>query len=192
MTKISFPLAQYDLAAIEFMREVKTGAEQLDPILSQIQRSSASHGGTVRQVSEPAVLDTPTKESSVEVTIQLGWYRETNVDAFAGFLWDFSERFNSLEKKHLFDTVGKTTEAVGNVVDGKDMDIWDAQIEAIKKTDMRFDEEGNHGNTTVVSPAMAKRMQENPPTPEQSKRLNDVIQAKKDEYYAKKRTRRLS
>lgn len=188
MTKISFPLAQYDLAVIEFMREVKTGAEQLDPLLSQIERSSASHGGTVRQVSEPTVLDTPTKESSVEVTIELPWYRGTDVDAFAAFLWDFSERFNSLEKKHLFDTFSKTTEAVGNVVDAREMDIWDAQIEAIRKTDMRFDEEGNHGNTAVVSPAMAKKMQENPPTPEQTQRLNKVIQAKKDEYYAKKRT----
>ena len=192
MTKISFPLAQYDLSVIEFMRDVKTGAEQLDPLLSQIERSSSSHGGTVRQVSEPTILDTPTKESSVEVTIESGWYRKTDIDAFAAFLWDFSERFNSLEKKHLFDTVGQTTEAVGNVVDGKGMDIWDAQIEAIKKTDLRFDEQGNHGNTTVVSPAMAKKMQENPPTPEQSKRLNDVIQAKKAEYYDKKRTRRLS
>jgi len=192
MNKISFPLAQYDLAVIEFMREVRTGSEQLDPLLGQVERMPVSHGGTTRQVSEPEILDTKMQESSVDVTIQLEWYRETDVDAFAGFLWEFCEQFNSLEKRYLFDTVSKTTEAVGNVVDAKNMNIWDAQIEMLKKTEMRFDEEGNHGNTMVMHPSLAKKMHENPPTPEQTQRWNETMQAKKDEYYAKKRTRRLS
>jgi hypothetical protein len=192
ITNLSFLLDQYESAVVEFMREVKRGSEQLDPILSQIERIRVSHGGTTRQVSEPTVLDTQMKLATVDATIQLDWYRQTDVDAFAGFLWDFCERFKSLEKKHLFETLSKTTEAVGNVVDGKGMNIWDAQIEMLKKTEMRFDEEGRHGNTMVMGPDLAKKMQENPPTPEQVQRWNETMQAKKNQYYAKKRTRRLS
>ena len=125
MTKISFPLHCYEIAIVEFMRDVKTGSEKLDPILSQIERTSVSHGGTTRQVSAPQVVDTPMKLAEVDVTMQLDWYRKTDVDAFAGFLWDFCQRFNDLELKHLFENLSKTTEAVGNVVDGKEKNIWE-------------------------------------------------------------------
>ena len=66
MPKISFPILQYDLAVIEFMREVRTGSEQLDPLLGQVERIPVSHGGTTRQVSEPQILDTQMQQSSVE------------------------------------------------------------------------------------------------------------------------------
>jgi hypothetical protein len=156
-----------------------------------MQRVPVAHGGTTRQVSEPKILDTKMRDFSVNATVHLNWYRETDVEEFAGFLWEFCEAFNSQTKKYLFETVGKTSEAVGNVIDGKGMDIWDAQIEMLKQTEMRFDEDGNHGTTFYMHPDTAKKMQK-PPTPEQTKRWNETMQAKKEEYYAKKRTRRLS
>lgn len=174
------------------MRDVKTGSERLDPILSQIERTSVSHDGTTRQVSQPKIVDTPMKLAEVDVTMQLEWLRETDVDAFAAFLWDFCQRFNALEIKHLLENVSITTQAVGNVVDGKEMNFWDAQIEMLKKVELQLDEHGHDNLQMVASPQMIQKMRENPPTAEQTQQWNETMQAKRDEYYAQKRTRRLS
>jgi hypothetical protein len=37
-----------------------------------------------------------------------------------------------------------------------------------------------------------KKIKETPPTPEQKQRIKDVTKAKREEFYAKKRARRLS
>ena len=58
--------------------------------------------------------------------------------------------------------------------------------------DIRFDKEGNHGYQFVVHPDTYKKLMENPPTPEQETRWEETMKAKREEYYAKKRTRRLS
>jgi hypothetical protein len=190
--KISFSLHQYNTAMAEFMQTVKRGSEQLDPILSQIERIPVSHGGRTRQVSEPKIVETEMNKATVEASIKTETYRKTDVDAFAGFLWDFCDQINVLEKQLLFSSVSKTTEAVGNVVDGREKNIYDGMIEMLEKKEMRFDAEGKHGDSFVLTPNMIKHMQENPPTLDQTERWNRTMEAKKAEYYAKKRTRRLS
>lgn len=189
---LSFALSKYDSAIIQLVREVKTGLEQTDPILGQIQRMPVAHDGTTRQVSEPKIVDTEMQDFSAVVTVELEWFRKTDVESFVEFLWRFCDEFSSQTKKYLFEMVSKTTEAVGNVFDAKDKNIWEAQIEMMQQMEMRFDEDGNHNYRLYVSPDTAKKLEENPPTPEQQKRMEELINAKREEYYAQKRTRRLS
>ena len=190
--KLTFSLHQYDAAMREFIDTVKRGSEQLDPILSQIERTAVSHGGRTRQVSAPKIVETEMNTETVEASIKTETYRKTDVGAFAGFLWDFCEQFNLLEKRLLFSNISQTTEAVGSVVDGRDKNIHDAMIEMLEKKEMRFDAHGNHGDSVVLTPELSKQMRENPPTKEQTERWNKTMEAKRAEYYAKKRTRRLS
>src|SRR5690349_2113705 len=154
MMKLTFSLHQYDAAMREFIDTVKRGSEQLDPILSQIERTAVSHGGRTRQVSAPKIVETEMNTASVEASIKTATYRKTAVDAFAGFLWDFCEQFNLLEKQLLFSNVSQTTEAVGSVVDGHDKNIHDAMIEMLEKKEMRFDDHGNHGDSVVLTPEL--------------------------------------
>jgi hypothetical protein len=192
MYMLSFSLHEYDSAMTRLLREVKAGLDKTDDILGQIQSHSVAHGGTMRQVSEPKIVDTKMKEFRTDVIIELDWYRKTDVEKFVEFLYGLCEALSSQAKKYLFETVSLTTEAVGNSFDLQGRNIWDAQIEMLKQTEMRFDEDGNHHWKFYVHPDTAKKLAENPPTPEQEKRWEEAINAKREEYYAKKRTRRLS
>jgi hypothetical protein len=187
---MTLSLPTYDVAITRLIRDVKRGFEKLDPILGKIEVVPVKHGGKTRQVSEPELLDTKMRKASVEAIIQLDWYRYTDIESFSAFLWDSCQDFNSQAKKHLFEVVSQTTEAVGNVVNAEGKNAWDAQIEMMGRTEMRFDEDGNHGYEFYLHPDTAKKIP--PPTPEQKQRWEDTIRAKREEYYAKKRTRRLS
>jgi hypothetical protein len=155
-------------------------------------RMSVAHGGLIRQVSEPKIVDTEMKLHKVEIIIQLDWYRKTDVDEFVMFIYGMWGEFASQARKALFETISLTTEAVGNSMDAKGKNFWDARIEMLEGLEMRFDEDGNHNTQFVIHPDTAKKLEETPPTPEQQKRWEEAIYAKREEYYAKKRTRRLS
>lgn len=192
MPTLSFSMKEYDSAMTKLFREVKAGLDKTDELLGQIQNVPVAHGGTMRQVSEPKIVDTEMKLHKVELLIQLDWYRKTDVDEFVTFIYGMCEQFASQAKKALFETISLTTEAVGNSVDAKGKNFWDARIEMLEGLEMRFDEDGNHNTQFVLNPNTARKLEENPPTPEQQKRWEEAINAKREEYYAKKRTRRLS
>jgi hypothetical protein len=189
---ISFSLRQYDSAMNQLVREVKTGLDKTDHILGQIHTYSVVHGGTMRQVGEPVIVDTEMMEFRAGVAIQLDWFRKTDVEAFVESLVGLWESFASQSKTRLFEILSLTTEAVGNSFSLEGRNFWDAQIEMVRHMEMRFDEDGNHNTEIVVHPDTARKLAENPPTPEQVKRMDEAIDAKRREYYAQKRTRRLS
>jgi hypothetical protein len=143
-------------------------------------------------VSEPEIYDTEMKVVSLEITMDSRWIAQTDVESIATFIWETSQEFISRLKKYFFEVFSKTTEAVGNVFDAQGMNIHDAQVEMLKGLEMRFDKDGNHNYEFIVHPDTAKKIMENPPTPEQMQRWEEAINAKREEYYAQKRTRRLS
>lgn len=192
MSHISLALTEYDSAMTCLLREAKAGFEKTDPILSEVQRLPVAHYGRTRQVSAPKIVDTSMQDFSADVTIHADAFRKTDVDKFVEFVWSLCESLMSQATMYLFETVSLTTEAVGNVVDGGGKNIWDAQIEMMEKTKMHFDENGNHNCKFYMHPDTFKKLSANPPTAEQQERWQKLLNAKKDEYYAKKRTRRLS
>ncbi len=88
--------------------------------------------------------------------------------------------------------VSQTTEAVGNTVDAHGKNFWDAYLEMIEKTEMVFDEGGNHNYQMVLNPKTAEKLRENPPTEEQKQRIQEAINLKRKEYYERRPTRKLS
>src|SRR6266568_7079480 len=105
LPKPSYRLYKYDVAIAKLDHEIRRGLEKADDILGDIPSSPTSHGGRVRQVSEPKIVDTENKEIRVEVTFDSAWVRETDVDNFVTFLWDYCQLLISQVKKHLFETV---------------------------------------------------------------------------------------
>jgi hypothetical protein len=192
MQKISFSLHQYDLAMGNLIGEAKTGLDKTDEILGQIQVHRVVHGGITRQVSEPQIVDTEMKHHKAELLLHFDVYLKTDVEQFIEFIYEMWEAFASQAKKALFETVGLTTEAVGNSHALAGRNIWDAQLEVMESLEWHFDEEGNHNYQFYCHPDVGKKLAENPPTPEQDKKLEELISRKREEYYAKKRTRRLS
>jgi hypothetical protein len=132
------------------------------------------------------------KDFSAVVTIHRNSFRETDVEKFVEFVWSLSDSLSAQTTTYLFETLSLTTEAAGNVVDGEGKNLWDAQIEMLERTYLRFDENGNHNVKFYMHPEVFKKITANPPTAEQQQRWDQVLNAKREEYYAKKRTRRLS
>lgn len=192
MPNLSYSVRKYDLAMHQLHRDIHEGLVKADNILGQIQTVPTSHGGTTRQVSEPEIYDTEMRPVRLEITMDSRWIAQTDVECIANFLWETSQEFISRLKKYFFEVISKTTEATGNVFPAQGMNIHDAQIEMLKGLDMRFDKDGNHGYEFIVHPDTARKLRENPPTPEQMQRWEEAINAKREEYYAQKRTRRLS
>jgi hypothetical protein len=192
MPKFKYSLRAYDSGMLRFHREIKRGFDKADPLLGQIRTVAVSHGGNTRQVSEPTIVETEMKQFSQEVVIETGWLRSTDIEKFTELMWNSCQALISDTKKYMFEILGKTTEAVGNSIPLAGRNVWDAQIEALERTEIRFDKDGNHHYQTVLHPDTYKKLMENPPTPEQERRWHDTMDAKKAEYYAKKRTRRLS
>lgn len=192
MPKLKYSLRKYDLAMIRLHREIRRGFDKADPLLGQIRSIPVSHGGNTRQVSEPTIVDTEMRLFSENIIIETDWVRRTDVEKFAELMWETFQAMMSQTKKYMFEILGKTTEAVGNSFSLVGRNVWDAQIEMLQQTEVRFDENGNHNYQFVMHPDTYKKLMENPPTPEQEKRWEEVMNAKRAEYYAKKRTRRLS
>lgn len=187
-----YVLRSYDEALTKLMREAKAGLDSVDEILGQIQTIPVVHGGATRQVSGPTVVDTTMQNFSTESTINSDVIRNTDVGEFVEFLVSMIEVFQAEAKRYMFHVLSQTTEAVGNMVDAQGKNIWDAQIEMIQRADMRFAPDGSHNYKFYLPPGMIENLKRNPPTPEQQKQFDEAISAKREAYYAQKRTRRLS
>lgn len=192
MDKLSLSLHKYDMTTAELIGEVKRGLDKSHPILGQIQVHSVVHSGWTRQVSEPQVVETEMRQHSTDSVIHFDCFLKTDVERFTELLYEMWEEFASQATKALFETVSLTTEAVGNVHSAAGKNIWEAQLEMLESLEMHFDEDGNHNYKYYLHPDTAKKLAENPPTPEQERRGEEIIRRKREEYYAKKRTRRLS
>lgn len=191
MSNFGFALHKYESGTARLVQEVVRGFQRLDPILGQIPTVSVSHDGSTRQVSEPVVLETPLKQEIADSVFEADWFLETDVERFRDFIFRISESLLSSMVKSFLETVSQVTDATGNVVNGRE-DFWEGFIEMIEKTEMVFDENGEHGHQIVLNPDTFKKLKNNPPTPEQSRRIEETIQRKREEHNAKKRTRRLS
>jgi len=189
-SRLSYSLRKYDYAMYLLNLEVRRGLERVDEVLRDIPSTPTSHGGTIRQVSGPKTVETTMKKFEANVIVEGEWLRKTDVGIFTKIIWEYCQVMISKLTRSLFETVEAITDATGNVIQAEDKNVWDAQIEAMKRQEMRFDKDGNHGYKFYAHPSTAAKF--GSPTPEQVKELDEVIEAKRKEYYAKKRTRRLS
>jgi hypothetical protein len=192
MSKISFELHPYDIATASLVGEAKAGLDKTDEILGQIQVHKVVHGGITRQVSEPKIVETEMKQHKAELPLHFDVYLKTDVEKFIDFIYRMWEAFASQSRKGLFETLSLTTEAVGNSQPLAGRNVWDAQLEVLESLEWTFDKDGNHHYKFYCHPDIGKKLAENPPTEEQNKKLEELISRKRKEYYAKKRTRRLS
>lgn len=189
---LSFVLHNYDLAMAELIGNIRTGLLEQDELLGKIQTLRVSHGGFTRQVSAPQIVETEMVNTQAVFAIERDAFIDTDVRQFTDSIFLLFDSFHTEQKKMLLEMVSKTTEAVGNTVDAHDKNFWDAYLEMIEKTEMVFDEDGNHNYQMVMHPKTAERLRENPPSEEQKQRIEEAINLKRKEYFERRPTRRLS
>jgi hypothetical protein len=192
MSKLSFDLYKYDVAMAELVGKIRNGLLEHDPLLGQIRVQNVSHGGSTRQVTGPQTVETQMVKTSATFQMDKSAFVSTDVKQFAEAVHGMIEDFHSQQKKKMFELISQTTDAVGNTIDAAGKNFWDAYLEMIEKTQMSFDERGDHNYQIIINPKTAEKVRQNPPTEEQQKRIQEAIERKRKEYYERKPSRRLS
>ncbi|RZU12705.1 hypothetical protein EV645_5978 [Kribbella rubisoli] len=114
-----------------------------------------------------------------------------DVGAFLGLLFNLADEMGSQMMRGMLEHISEVCEASGQVVSAEGRDYYDVMIETLETIDMSFDENGKSNLFMVVSPAIAKELEGNPPTPEQEARMTRVLERRKEEWDASRRRRDL-
>jgi hypothetical protein len=187
MARLSLVLPKYEYAMNRLYDEVYYGFHMLDEILSLFPPRHVIHRGTTRQVSSPKILDTSPKPYKSKFSIEPDMFLQTDTIKFRDFLFNLVTSLQNQQKMHTFEIIFKTSDATGNNIEGEGRNYWEVYIEALQKLDYRF-----QADKVYVNSATARKIIEIPPTEEQIERAKVVIKAKREEYLANKRYRRLS
>lgn len=164
-----------------------------DGILRSIELQATEHSGPIRNVAGQTPLDTPMEYGSYTSSLPVSAVRSTNVDEHTQFVSELADAQKQCIAPRLFESIIQTADAVGNSVDARGESYYDTFLDGLDKLEIVFDDEGNHHVQIWLNPITADFLrQQNPPTEEQLTHLDEIIARKKAQFYATKRTRRLS
>lgn len=101
-----------------------------------------------------------------------------------------ADQFVASIMPQILEHISEICDATGNVVSGKDRPIWDAMVEMMETVAISFDEDGNPSLPSIVmQPDTAAKIGD-PPEGYQE-RLDAIVARRRDEWLARRRTRRL-
>jgi len=136
--------------------------------------------------------------AEIKALMRLSWddIASTNVDALVSAVDEAAGVHHEALEKWIFGNLEKLTTATGNTVDASGKSLFEAIYEMFEKVAMTFEDDGqvSPGFAFVVHPDMVPRLKqmEDEMTPEEKKRLDDLIDRKREEFFAGRRRRELS
>jgi hypothetical protein len=179
---------------VELLAKFIEKMEKSDELVGKIRKSRDVHPGGRRYASESKEMVTDKQVLSAESAFSLEDVINYNSGCFSAELVKLGETHLGNVKRMLFDGLNQMTAFTGNEVNGEGQPLTaEKMLEAIEKTQIFFDKEGNPKLPTITpgDPKMAKKIKEISESAEFQKKLAELIETKKQEYYASKRYRRL-
>ena len=165
-----------------------------DHLLGETPSFRNIHAGGFRYENENKELVTPIKQISFSIAIPVDVVINYDIEKFAVSINDFTqERINKMHRM-MFDTIDKVTNLTGNIVnaEGKPFNA-DMFLEMLEKVEIQFDRQGEPiMPSLILNPKLLEKIKDTKLTKEQEERKNKILEAKKQDYYAKKRYRKLS
>jgi hypothetical protein len=186
-------IPSYDRALHNFLSSVVEGLRDVDPLLGEIRSRQTGHAGPVRNVPGPEPVDHVLTRFEEEFAIHADVIRQTEVEQFVSIIVDVVEKYLEAMSRTFVETAQDVTEAVGNVIDagGKPLS-WDLILDGLEMREIAFDKDGRvSGLQLMMNPRTAEMLTSIEMTEEQERRLNDILQRKKEAWDAQQRTRRL-
>ncbi|MBN1219905.1 MAG: hypothetical protein JXM69_13330 [Anaerolineae bacterium] len=194
MAKLRFLIPAYEKAMLRFTDQVVKGFFSVDPLFGLMPWRSTEHYGPVRNVRGALPLDQTMPVIEAESSINMDTIHNTEIEDYVQFLAELATSSIQAFAPEFFKGLGEVTNAVGTSLDARGKPFsFDMLNDALERLYIEFDEEGEPIlPALVMHPMMVERIRNMKPTPEQEKRHAEIMERKKTEYYAKKRTRRLS
>ena len=166
-----------------------------DPVLRKIETETKEHLPTYRVTATTGeTVEFETIKSEMSFTLHLPDIVNSNFEALVLNLDEAADQGLKSLMPQVFAYLSRVCDATGNVVDGKGQPFsFDQLLEVLDKIQIDFDEAGNpEMPTMVVSPDLFEKIRMRPPTQEQIKRRDEIIERKRKEYNARQRARKIS
>lgn len=191
--KINLNLPPYASAEVEFLQEVPKGIIAKDQFMQLLKTTITRHSGPVRVIENQLVLDQPMSTISHTFSFDFDITRNTKINEYIKVIIDYGNSVKDTKSKLAIDTVIGVTEKLGNNIKlDKWPNGWDFVSNWLENYPLTFDDEGNPNMPVLVmNEADKAKLKDEPPTPEQKRRREEVIERKRVEYFSKKRSRRL-
>ena len=165
-----------------------------DDFLGKIEHQYERHSGRIAYHDEDRILETDLQTAEAKILLPQDEILQYQIEAISTRIYDFCEEMISQAKTGFFSQISEIIDFAGNTFDGggKKPDI-DTLIGVFERMPMEFDDAGEPKlPTLVVPPKDVEYVKSLQPSPEQSSRLAEIIDKKREEYFATKRSRRLS
>jgi hypothetical protein len=190
---VPFRLDEYDEAFARFMSDaILALATAGSPLLSKMAPMETVPGavGSSFQAPDGETVDLPASSLSASHTMSIDAVRSCDDGVLMAELVATAEEFTEELERGLISTLQTVTAATGNSTDASGRNNIDALIDGLDKLEMSMDDDGELNlPTLVVNPADVDAFGR--PTPEQQLRISQVLDRKKAELVARRRSRRI-
>lgn len=183
------PVQEYSSATIAFLSDAHEAVMHAhSPLIGRVPQQRVEAVPRTRYVlGDAGVHEESPMVGEAPVTICLDAVRHCDLDALMAFIGEISFVMGEQLQAQLLEHIGRLSDASGMTVSGAGKDFFDGWIEALERMDLSVDDDGELVlPTIVVNPADFRK-----PSPEQTKRLNEVLARKEAEAHARRPDRRL-
>jgi hypothetical protein len=188
-------IPEYDKALDIFTENVLEGFISLDQFFGQIPQSQSTHSGPIRNVRGEQPLDQPLMNISFSANLPIEAIRQTDVNLITVFLYDLAQSCLAELTRSVISNLGRITDITGNEYDARGKQFtFDMINDILEIMAIDFDDHDQPILPSVLIPSkeLVDKIKATKPTEEEEKRYKEIIENKRKEFHAKKRTRRLS
>jgi hypothetical protein len=187
-------IPKYDSAIIKFFNFIIESLFATNLLLKKIPTIKSVHVGPIRNVRGDDPLDQDFFLAEALSTLNFSDIQETNIQKSTENLCNIALQMIENVTRDFFSSMGEVMTKTGQVVDGKGKPFnFDLVLDMLEKVLIEFDENGKAKLPYLVGhPQNLAKITEFEITEEQKKRLDEIIEKKREEYYATKHYRRLS
>jgi hypothetical protein len=186
-------MTQRDIEA-EILRKYSRYMVSLDPILNQIGSVRTLHAGGFRYEENGKEATTPLNTVALTIEISQATIVSFDLEQFAQSIYEFTEQHVAEMHRMMYRTLDTVTQLTGNVFNAKgNPPSADMILDMLEKLPIRFDDNDQPILPQIIAgPDLFKKLVDIKFTPEQEERNKRFIEAKRRDFHAKKRHRRLS
>ncbi len=194
-TKV-FSLPEYEATATTFMfATINDLMRRTDSVLNQVPFHDVADLPKSQVTTKSGeVVKTDEVLCEMQFSVALSDSVNGNLEGFATSMSAAAESGLKSLMPQIFNSISQVCTATGNTVStGPEGFTHEIFLQMLEGLDIRFDDKGKHNLSWVMSPEMFEKLSKlPPPTPEQNKAVEKLLERKRDEFFKNKRRRQLS
>jgi len=191
--KIRLDIPGYSEALQSLFEAACDSVHNSDQLLRMMPLHRVTHSGPIRNIPGPVPLDHPMKLMQQEGQTTKDTIRDTDIDSFTQTLHEFALGVARQRVEYMFRMFDDVTQKTGNAVSAQGNPVtYDRLTDMLELAEHSFDDDGSPQGVIILPPEAYAQLFSRPPTKAEEMRMKAVMERKKAEYFAQKRTRRLS